>query len=453
AAAGYAAAAADQSCGLYAYREAAAVLSGALGVLDAAHDDDPTLRLDLLCDLVSAQAHAGAVATARQTRLLAAATARRLADPLSLGRALGAFDAPVTWTVRENGVLDRAVVDDVEAALAGLPADADRIRCRLLCTLVFEVEGMDEERAEAAAAQALTLAEQIGDPQLLCQALNARYFAALATQDAAEIETIGRRLLAVASAAGRLGFQAQAHHILCLAALGHNDLDTAKEHVDRAVAHSTTGQLGLTLAILQILDALRALVAGRFDEAEARYTELAAQIGRHGGANAQSIAVLGRFFVHLAAGRSRESVGDLRGFHAVLPTAEVTEIYVRALIDDGRWDEARRVWHPADPIGAGYYWLLFHAVRAENAVLLGALDVAADSHRTLLPWAGRMAGLSSGSLTAGPIDLALGDLARMLGRPEEAAGHYRAAAGLADRLGGAHWAQQARTALQEITER
>ncbi|GAA1616757.1 BTAD domain-containing putative transcriptional regulator [Catellatospora bangladeshensis] len=444
---GYATTAARHAGRLYAYREAASLLTRALDVLDAARDDDPAARLDLLCELVSAQAHAGAVAAARQTRLRAVAAARAVGDPVATARALGAFDAPVTWTVRENGVLDRPVVDEVEAALALLPPGVDEVRCRLLTTLVFEVEGMDQDRAESASAQALQLARASGDAHLLCLALNARYFAALAPQRNHEIEALGEELLAVSSAAGLLGFQAQAHHVLCLAQLGRNDLDAARAHVDRAVEHSTTGQLGLTLAILHMFDALRALVAGRFDEAERRYTELAAEIGRHGGVSAHAFAILGQFFVRLAAGRAHESADALHGFHAVLPTAEINEMLVRALAAAGRADEARTVWRPSLEIGAGYYWLLFMAVRADNAVLLQDHATAAACYDALLPWAGRVAGLSSGSLAAGPVDLALAGLARLAGRDDDAARHYRDAAQLAESLGSGHWADRAQAGL------
>jgi hypothetical protein len=445
---GYATAAAHQASRLYSYREAAALLTGALTVLDSAPQTDPAVRLDLLCHLVSAQAHAGTVATARATRQRAVEAARGLHDPVAMSRALAAFDAPVTWTVRENRQVDSVLVEEIEATLDRLPPDADAARCKLLTTLVFEIEGADDARADEASTQALHLAMAGDDTRLLCLALNARYFVALAPDRHHEIEPLGEQLLAVSLAAGLLDFQMQAYHILYLVALGRNDLAGAEWYVDRAVEHSTTGQLGLTLTILRVFDALRALVTGRFDEAERRYTELSAEIGRSGGANAAAIATLGRFFTRLAAGRTRDSLPELLPFHQVVPSAEVSELLTRALLDAGRPDEARAVWTPQAPILVNYYWLIFMAVRAENAVLLDDRATAASCYEALAPWAGRLAGMSSGSITAGPVDMVLGNIAQLLGRPADATRHYADAAELADRLGGGHWVDQARAALQ-----
>ncbi|GHJ43468.1 ATPase AAA [Catellatospora sp. TT07R-123] len=447
---GYATGAARQAVGLYAYQEAADLLASALDLLEAAPDHDPAVRLDLLCQLVSAQANAGAVIAARQTRQRAVAAARLLPGPQPLARALSAYDAPVTWSVRENRVVDQTLVDDLETAVAA--AEDVATRCWLLITLVFETEGTDDVRADTVSRQALRLARETGDPRLLCLALNARYYGALAGQHDDEMQLVGEELLAVSTAAGLLGFQALAHHILCLVALSRNDFDAARAHMDRALAHSTTGQLGLILAIVQMLDALQDLITGRFDEAERRYAELTARIARHGGVNTGGLGLIGRFVAKLAAGRARECLPELRALHGPEPSAEVIEGYTRALLDAGLTEEARAVWRPDAPIGSGSHWLpMFLCLRAENAVLLADRDAAASCQEALRPWAGRMAGLSGGAFTTGPVDLALGDLARLLDQPDEAARRYADAAELAERLGGHHWARAARARLAALT--
>ena len=124
---------------MHSYREAGAFYRGALD-----HAGDDALRLDLLCSLVAVQAHEGNVLAARENRERAVALARRLGS--GLNRALTAYDAPVTWSIQPGRYVDQPLVDALVEALDG--AD-DETRCRLLATLVFELEGHDDERCRA----------------------------------------------------------------------------------------------------------------------------------------------------------------------------------------------------------------------------------------------------------------------------------------------------------------
>ncbi len=83
-------------------------------------------------------------------------------------------------------------------------------------------------------------------------------------------------------------------------------------------------------------------------------------------------------------------------------------------------------------------------LRAENAIRLGERGAAAECYRSLLPVRGEMAGLHTGSMTLGPVDHTLGELAAFLGDPGAAAAHFEAAAEVARRVGSPHWARLAR---------
>ena len=94
-------------------------------------------------------------------------------------------------------------------------------------------------------------------------------------------------------------------------------------------------------------------------------------------------------------------------------------------------------------------WLLWTVLRAEIAVAFADRVQGARLHADLLPWAGSFAGLSSGSITLGPVDLALADLATLLGRPAaEREAHLHTAARIAREIGAIHWERRALDALR-----
>ncbi|GAB3847394.1 BTAD domain-containing putative transcriptional regulator [Dactylosporangium cerinum] len=422
-AAGYAAAAARQAAALYAHREAATLFRGALD----AGPLPPALRHDLLCGLTSALANAGDVLAARSAR----------AEALSSGttvEALTAYDAPVAWTIRADRAVDVALVASLEAALA----TADKSdRCRLLVALVYELEGDDLARCDAASAEALALAGD--DPLLRCHALNARYFAVLNPARRHELPAVGAQLLEVATAAGLVQFQAQAHHVLFQVALERNDLAAAQEHVDRAVRHATAGQLGVALSVLALFAAVRAVFAGDLGTAERLYADLTARIARTGQPNAALVGVAGVFFVHLAAGTTNTLMPMLQPVYERLPDA-LNDYLVRALLDGGQIEEARALWSPdAVAVREDYYWLAWTGLRALNAAALRSESHCRELYAVLLPWAGQFVGLASGSLAGPPVDLVLADLADALDDPVAARSHRAAGQALAAAAGAVPW--------------
>ncbi|MEV5740263.1 BTAD domain-containing putative transcriptional regulator [Microbispora rosea] len=443
-AAEYAARAAGQATALYAHREAAALLEGALGALDlvgeGAGDAPRDVRLGLLCRLVSAQSHAGDVITAVRNRTKALAVARQTGDRGAVARAVSSLDAPVIWTIQPDRAFDADLVGAIEEAL---PAEAGELRCRMLVALCHALEGHDAERIEAASAEALAIADALGDPRLRCMALNGRYWVCLTPERRDDLEELGRDLLAASAAAGLLGYQTLGHFALLMVALGRNDWTTARRHADKAMELSTSGQLGLALGILAFLDAVHLLVRGEFERAESVYTQLGERLAGTGDANGAMVGTVGRFVVKLAAGRVHESVEELAALWERLPQ-DVGELYARALAGAGRLEEARVVWASARVPRRDYYWLVFMSLRADNAIALGHRAAAEECYRLLLPSDGELAGLHSGSVTLGPVAHTLGDLAAFLGRSGDAEAHYLRAAEVARQVGSPHWEEAAR---------
>ncbi|MFC6078623.1 BTAD domain-containing putative transcriptional regulator [Microbispora bryophytorum] len=443
-AAEYAARAAGQATALYAHKEAAALLEGALGALDlvsgGAGDAPRDVRLDLLCRLVSAQSHAGDVITAVRNRTKALAVARQTGDRGAVARAVSSLDAPVIWTIQPDRAFDTDLIGAIEESL---PAEAGELRCRMLVALCHALEGHDAERIEAASAEALAIADALGDLHLRCMALNARYWVCLTPDRRDDLETLGHDLLAASAAAGLLGYQTLGHFSLLMVALSRNDWTTARRHADKAMELSTSGQLGLALGILAFLDAVHLLVRGEFERAESVYTRLGERLARTGDANGALVGTVGRFVVKLTAGRVHESVEELAALWERLPQ-DVGELYARALAGAGRLEEARVAWASARVPRRDYYWLVFMSLRADNAIAFGHRAAAEECYRLLLSSDGELAGLHSGSVTLGPVAHTLGDLAAFLGRPGDAEAHYLRAAEVARQVGSPHWEEAAR---------
>lgn len=384
------------------------------------------------------QAHEGNALAARENRERAIALARRLGD--GLNRALTAYDAPVTWSIQPDRHVDQPLVDALVEALDG--AD-DETRCRLLATLVFELEGHDDERCRAYSAEAIVIARRLGRTDLVCLALNARYFVLLTPGRRDELEILGRELVELGDRDGLPGYAMQGHHALFMVSLGRCDLAAARRHADRALEHSTTGQLGLALGVLSMLDTLVLLVRGDFEGAERSYLAIGERMVAVGGANAHIIGALGRFVARLAAGVPHD-IQELLTLYFFAPEG-MADIVVRALVAEGRLDEARAYWKPDQEPHLDYYWLLWQGLRGESAIALGDRAVAEGCYRVLLPWDGELAGMHSGSVTLGPVALILGDLAVFLGH--DASAHYEQAVRVAERIGSPHWARRAAEAL------
>ncbi|MFG1920815.1 BTAD domain-containing putative transcriptional regulator [Cryptosporangium sp. NPDC048952] len=449
-AASLAADAARSASALFAHQEAETLLRRALSALDLADTPvEPSTRLDLLCALVSAQGYAGNVIEARRTRMRAIETAKHVGTIAALAQAYASFDAPVIWSVRENRSVDRPFVDGLESVLRELPHEQGERRAQLLATLTVEIEGVDPALADRSSDEALTIARRLDDPDLLCRAMSARYYVDVAPDRRHLLGELGAELQRTAMRAGLTGYRAQSHHILFQHALSRpylDDLEPAQYQVDRAVEYADTGQLGLALGVVRMFRGLRALVAGRFDEAADAYAEVIAQMRLLGAPNATGTEQLTFYAVARARGDHAQVLGlvePIGALHAQEPY-QISEPYTRLLLHAGRVDEARAVWQPELPVSPDYYWLLWMAFRAENALGFDARDTAEDCYRALLPYAGTLPGLASGSVTLEPTAVILGDLAAYLGKPDAASAHYEDAVRVAELIGAPHWVRAAR---------
>ncbi|MGY1753852.1 BTAD domain-containing putative transcriptional regulator [Blastococcus sp. SYSU D01042] len=392
--------------------------------------------LALLLPSIAAHARAGNAVVAREQQRLAVRAAARVGRRDLRIAALAGWDAPLVWTVRDDGAQDPELLQPL-LELLETPAGEDLpddVRARLEVALFREVEGVDDERSERASASAVALARRVpGDGRLLCAALNVRGYLALGPDLADVREENAEELLAVATAIGATDHQAVAHWLLFLAASARTELAAARRHGDSAVALSGSGQLGHVLSAVGIHSGALLVLAGRVAEGRERYEQLAARLVETGQMNGGMLAVIGRFVAGFAAGDLSGSVADFEWLRTAMPGALGDAVTI-TFLDAGREADARAAWAARRPVPRDYFWLATTTLRAQAAARLGDAPVAAAAYAELLPWAGRVAGLDNGTLVVGPVDDALAAVAASLGDAAAAERHRRDAAEVRRRL-------------------
>lgn len=426
-AAALAARAASQAMELNAPGEAMHLAESAVRTADLAPGAVPVGDMvRMLVELTRAAAQSGAAARARPARSRAVALAADSGDDDLLLAALTAYRAPISWTVRGFGTDDTDVEQPLRRALADHPNADPVTRVWLLVALIFEIEneaaGGDLSEAFALADEAVALARSTGDAIATCAALNAAAYLSLGPDRADEREHLVGELLTVARENDLLGYEALAHWFLFLCASARTDLTEAMHQADLAVEKSTIGQLAALVQVVEIYQAVLCVLAGRYDDAATRYRQAAQRLAATGMASAAEIAVV--FDVVLAFHRDEmASLTDaMTALHDVHPDA-MNEVFVLALMAAGRVDEARSRWTTRTPVRRNYYWLARMALYARAAVAVGDLDECAKAYVELAPWAGRVAGIDSGSVAFGIVDDALALLADALGLASDAERH------------------------------
>ena len=311
-------------------------------------------RLELEVRLGKAQRQAGD--REYRTTLLAAAAAARdagehdvlvdavLANHRRYGSLTGGVD-------RERVAMLRSAID--------LTGDDPTVRARLLAFLASELTfDTDRNSTLAIADDALALARRTGDEHTLLAVHLARFLTVLAPDRRDDAIACSIDLLALARRLddrAALVFAATYRAYACLWTADINGVDEAL-----AIADAAAEPLGQPLLrhVVRVVQAMRASIAGRYDEAE-RLSVDAYELGRAGGLAQAAAHHVGQLYrIRLAQGRLDELV----------PTFE-------ALVREQPAHPARRI------VLCGLYCRLD---RREDAEALFAEDAAAEFTR--LPW-------------------------------------------------------------------
>ncbi|MGW4241870.1 BTAD domain-containing putative transcriptional regulator [Nocardia sp. NPDC004722] len=400
--------------------------------------------LEARCELVVALAYDGQHIAARAAREQALDLAESIGGTGLLAQSATCWPTPLIWSVHDWHTPDPRLREPLRIA-SGDPDLPLRCRIHLQVTAVFDRAIEDPSAARIIAATAMSMAEPLDDPDLLCTVLNAQAFAAFAASGflrAHDLRRHAARLLEVSTDAELTEFRALAHYLLFRATLADADLVAAAGHARAASAYATDGQLRHLLdaiapfgMVLELLrgnsdEVLRLLAegTGQLDELVAHSAEGAAEPTRDTNALHVGIAVS----IGWLRNDMSEYLNDLRERTALKPELFVHG-YALALVHSGRAEEARRVLAAAPPL-APQFWSTFTAVKARLAIALDDPAGALTVYQQLLPYSGTVCGLETGASVMGPMDYVLAELATYLGDHEQAARHRSAAEMLQARM-------------------
>ena len=423
----WATAAGDEAARLLAHEDAAAHYEAALGALELAEPGDEGRRADLLLALGEARNWGGDTPEARDAFGRAAGVARAAGLPERLARAALGYGQIVV----KAGFVDEPLVGLLREAIAALPDADSPLRVRLLGRLARELHfAPDPEEREALSAEAVAMARRLGDPDTLAHALGARHVATWEPETLPERLATADEIVRLAAAAGdrRLLFDAHVWQASDLVEAGDvGGADSAMRCCRELEAGSHTPAWTWQVAVY---DGMRALMDGRFDDAD-RSIARAVDVGeRTRGTTARRYAAVQRFLLGRERGTLAEMEQSVRGTFEDLPDRAARLAALAAEV--GRVEEARdELEHtPAATLTAHRRNMLelaelWHLVAP--CALLRDLPRAAALYERLLPHADRIHVRGVAGACDGSVSRHLGVLATVLERWDEGERHFRRA--------------------------
>jgi DNA-binding SARP family transcriptional activator len=420
----YAIAAGRRAAELFAYEEAAEHFRRALALFG--EDSDEADRCEVLLALGRVEWHAGDD-NARVTFLEAAESAERRGAADQLSRAalgLGERYFEVTYL----GARYRDLLEKAESALPR--ADSPR-RSLLLSRLAVNLAFPDEARvAHGLAAEAVAIAQRLGDEKLLGAVLLAQHVTLLDIRHVEERLTISDALSSLAG--GHAELAAEHHHWRMYDLLEVGEIDAARQ--EHAKLETLASRLGQPL--------LRSLALG----ARGLFLELDGDLEAAEDAAELSLREARKAHTQDAVSSWASQIFALR--HRQGRLAELTSVVERLAGSGGRqlgWlsalgvvcletgdtQRARRIYHEEMDCGPerlprGMFWLTRIALLSELSARLGDRAGARELYGQLAPHAGRNVVVAYCSFY-GPVDGYLALLADTFGDRDAATRHCRAA--------------------------
>jgi class 3 adenylate cyclase/tetratricopeptide (TPR) repeat protein len=263
----YAVRAAERALSQVAYEEAVRLYRMALHAVELKGGPDELQRCELLIALGDAEWKAGEPEKAEQTLLEAADIARRMEAPEQFARAALGIAGYIG-----RGALDPARIGLLGEALTRLGQGDSPLRVRLLARLseAHPYPFSDElEKGLALSREALDVARRLGDPATMTYALFARDEALLGHPDhLPERLAIGRESLSLAEQSGDPFMSYWAHDSLACTALWMGDIPALNDEIDGMVRITEEFREPVFQENTAGVKAMRAMLDGRFQEAE-----------------------------------------------------------------------------------------------------------------------------------------------------------------------------------------
>ena len=419
------------------YDDAGRAATRGLAALDTSGRDDPKARTQLQVMLGAARRQLGDPDGARMLhRVIAEARAR--GDVVAVAEA--ALSLTADGLASDESYVDHELLDTYRGALESLdPEDAPR-RARLLghvgTALAWRQDGA---AGRTTALQAVAEGRASGDAATLLSVLWSARQAFAGALDLDTQKALDSEMAALADQLDDPVGRARAAIWQFTTAVECGDGEHLEALLDTATAAGAETRSGAVAHTIAYHHAALALLRGDLSGA-ATLAEQAASVGRRVGLTqpvVEALRLVQMLPVWEATGRLGGHSDELIGFFAGadLPEWSVGVAHVAAAIGDARsarGHATRFLDHYLDVGPTMMSPIALAAWAAHPIADLGLTDRAAQLYPLLAPYAG-----CGGYFAhfAGPIDLALGVLARTLGHDDAAVEHFAAGAAFATRLG------------------
>jgi len=429
-------AASEAASARLAWGEAARRLADAAELLDWL-PDDPERRLDLWLRRGEVEQRHGRLEEARSSFLRAAELARQREAPDALARA----------AVGHAGELDDARTDEhtielLEEAVSRMddrpcPWTA-RAKGRLAEALYHGEASL--ERASRLGAEALAVARQLHDPELLCEVLRGRLWSGYSPDNLDERETLSGELLDRARARGDTVLEHDARTFRIAAALERGlraplerELDAYRRLRARA-RHPIVDFFGMHY------DAAHALLDGDLVRAEPLVFGAFEQGSRTGYSVALTWFSIQTWGLRREQDRLSELEDAMRDLAREYPVTPWRFALALQEVRAGDREAGHRALADLEAVGVArarrdLSWAALLHFAAELCEVLAARETATAVYAALRPFAGRHAQVGLGMLHLASVDHALGRAAAAAGEWSRARDHFTAAEKVEERLG------------------
>ena len=169
----------------------------------------------------------------------------------------------------EQGTADPETIALIEEALAALPETATALRARLLGRLAMELHFSSQpQRCQTMAQQSVMLARQLGDPSTLAYALNAHHWARRGQDEVGQLLAIADEIIRHSEASAELELALQGHSWRLVDLLELGQTEAIDDEIAACVILAERLHQPFYRSWVVGLQPMRALMQGRFDEAE-----------------------------------------------------------------------------------------------------------------------------------------------------------------------------------------
>jgi eukaryotic-like serine/threonine-protein kinase len=442
----YARRAAQRATKLLAYDEGSRLYQDALQAIESHGTTRTETHCDSIMDFAESQHRLGDFAGASTNFERAALIAREISSASCLARAyLGFGQFPET-----PGVVNQRLIRGLEQALDSLGQQENSSRALVLARLAEALQWSDPENRRASLAKdAVAIARHLGDPATLAEVLYRTHIATLGPDTPAEDRLASStEILALARQCqnARLGLTASYLRIRDLLETGDiSQLDREIQSYAQMTTELRQQHLGITEAAL----AMRALLDGRFEEAE-QFATQAVNLGqnRRDGMATQAYATQ-ISLIRREQNRFSELEPMIKGYAVQFPEL----IFARCALafcyseiaraEDAQFYFEQLAQNDFSRIRRDVSWLACMALLSETCVSLGDTRRAEILYGQLLPFASNHASLDM-YVSYGPVALYLGMLATNLSKFEAAEEHFQDALSLTAQSGARPWHARAK---------